>query len=203
MPQFEAITKYAKSVWRSPDGEREIFEVTLDVQGQEAKASTYSKDIATIGWTGTVETYEKEGKGGRPSQTFVKQPPKEGGYGGGRSQAATQTSHSSSYQAKDEKAIQAMWAIGQSIQAHNNSEALDVLDFPSVEAYAVELNDMVGRVKAEASTDTTAPDNSDKVVPVSGTESDKELSTQMDDTLDVINELFPGTSNEEKPWPQS
>jgi hypothetical protein len=86
MPTLDKVsTVSSKSVWRSPDGQREIFEVMLDYQGNTFKGKTYSKDIATDGWSGTVETYEKEGRNG--PETFVKQPAKENGYsgGGGRS----------------------------------------------------------------------------------------------------------------------
>lgn len=82
MPQFQTTTKQSRSVWKTPDGQREIFEVVLDYDGQDFKGKTYSKDIAVIGWAGTVDTYEKEGRNG--SETFVKQPPKEG-FGGGSS----------------------------------------------------------------------------------------------------------------------
>lgn len=83
MPTLQVSTTQSKSVWRSPDGQREIFEVELDYNGTPVIAKTYSKDISVVGWSGSVETYEKEGKPGMPSQTFVKQPAKEGGYGGG------------------------------------------------------------------------------------------------------------------------
>lgn len=76
-------TKSAKEVWNSPDGKITMFELILDYKGQEVKAKTYSGAIATVGWTGEVETYEKSNKAGQP-ETFVKQPPKENaGYGGG------------------------------------------------------------------------------------------------------------------------
>lgn len=82
MPTVEGVrTKSASSVWRSPDGQREIFEVIFDYQGQELKAKTYSKAITQEGWSGTVETSEKEGKYGL--ETWVKQPQREGGYQGG------------------------------------------------------------------------------------------------------------------------
>lgn len=81
MPQFETKTTEAESVWKSPDGQREIFKVILDIDGKPLMAKTYSKDISSVGWTGTVETYEKQGRNG--SETFVKQPPKEGFSGGG------------------------------------------------------------------------------------------------------------------------
>lgn len=78
MPQLEITTKAAKSVWKSPDGQREIFELVMEYDGKDVNAKSYSKEIATEGWSGTVETYEKEGRNGL--ETFVKQPPKEGGF---------------------------------------------------------------------------------------------------------------------------
>lgn len=79
MPQFEATVKAARQVWASPDGQKTISEVILDVGGNEVRAKTYSDAIAREGWSGTVETYEKQGRNG--VETFVKQPPKEGSYG--------------------------------------------------------------------------------------------------------------------------
>lgn len=83
MPQFQVTTKTAEQVWSSPDGKLTIFKLLLDYQGQDMQAKTYSKTVATEGWTGTVETYEKAGRNG--SETFVKQPQKEGGWQGGSS----------------------------------------------------------------------------------------------------------------------
>lgn len=85
MPLIKDITtKSAKSVWTSPDGKIQIFELEMEWQGKPVKANTYSTDIAVPGWTGEVETYEKAGKGDRPAQTFVKQPQKENSYSGGK-----------------------------------------------------------------------------------------------------------------------
>lgn len=192
MPQFKTTTKQSSSVWKSPDGSREIFEVAMDYEGQPVKAKTYSKDIATVGWEGTVDTYEKEGRNG--SETFVKQPPKEGGWVGGSTQPGTSGGIRSSYQPKDDKAIQAMWAIGQSIAAHNGCEGLDASDLASVEAYAVEVNAMVARVKGEDSTDTTAPEQTKDVV----------VDDIPDGPIDLsdINDIFPDNEViQEKPWP--
>jgi hypothetical protein len=80
MPTITATTKSAKQVWASPDGQKKIFKIILSVDGADMEASTYSDAIAKEGWSGSVETYEKEGKYG--TETFVKQPPKEG-FGGG------------------------------------------------------------------------------------------------------------------------
>jgi hypothetical protein len=81
MPTLKVTTKAARSVWKSPDGQREIFEVLLDYNGQQVKGKTYSRDISVAGFTGDVESYEKEGKQG--PETFFKQPAKEFTPGGG------------------------------------------------------------------------------------------------------------------------
>jgi hypothetical protein len=73
MPVMQAKTVASKEVWKK--GNLTIFELTLSVNGQDMRAKTYSGAIAQVGWSGTVETYEKEGRNG--SETFVKQPQKE------------------------------------------------------------------------------------------------------------------------------
>lgn len=177
MPQFEVTTKSSNTVWKSPDGQRAIFEVTLDYQGQDVLAKTYSKDIAVAGWTGTVETYEKYGING--AETFVKQPQKEGGYqgsGGGGGKPA--------YQPKDEKAIKAMWAIGQAITWLNGTPREDSESIGLIEALANDLFNMVDKVK-----------NQEVVVQDADTISKEDL-----------NALFPDDDNstvdgEKQPWP--
>lgn len=79
MPQLEVKTVSANEVWSK--GDVTIWELNLEYQGKPVSAKTYSKAIATPGWSGTVETYEKANNRGG-SDTFVKQPQKEG-YGGG------------------------------------------------------------------------------------------------------------------------
>lgn len=80
MPNFNVKTVSANEVWKAPDGKMSIYELVLDHNGKAVKAKTYSKTIAQIGWSGTVESYEKPGRNG--NETFVKQPQKEGGYQG-------------------------------------------------------------------------------------------------------------------------
>lgn len=92
MPIISVTTKVATQVWASPDGQRKIYELQLDYAGQPVKAKTYSDAIATVGWSGTVETYEKAGRNG--VETFVKQPPKEGGSFGGASTGSGTSSSS-------------------------------------------------------------------------------------------------------------
>lgn len=84
MPTLSVKTVTSEKVWASPDGQKTIYKVSLDFGGKQAEAKTYSQAIATVGWQGEVETYEKQGRNG--TETFVKQPQKEqGSYGGGRS----------------------------------------------------------------------------------------------------------------------
>lgn len=83
MPTIEVTTKSSEKVWSTPDGKMSIYKVTLDYQGKPVSAKTYSDAISREGWHGTVESYEKEGRNG--SETFVKQPQKEGFQGGGSS----------------------------------------------------------------------------------------------------------------------
>lgn len=80
MATLQAKTIEAKEVWKSPDGKMVLSEIAMDIDGKRAVFKTYSKAIATEGWSGTIETYEKESKkAGVPPETFVKQPQKEQG----------------------------------------------------------------------------------------------------------------------------
>lgn len=190
MPQITGVTtKAIKQVWQSPDGQRTINEVTMDYQGKLFKANTFSNDIATIGWSGDVESYEKDGRNG--SQTFVKQAPKEGGWSGGQASTGGQTSGKSSYTPKDEKAIQAMWAIGQSIAAHSGAADMDTADLSSVEGYAKELFEMVDRVKTGESTAEVAGTVTDADGPLD--------LTLMDEVLGGTEKVPAG----ETPWKNS
>lgn len=148
-------TKSANLVWKAPDGSRELYEVVLDYQGQELKAKTYSTTLINPGWAGDVLVEERQGKQGL--ETFVKQAPKEDGYASPQGQYRGSTggaSSKSSYVPKDEKAIQAMWAIGQA----NTYFDLASLDMAAVENLATEMMDMVDRVKGSQDSDTTKPD---------------------------------------------
>jgi hypothetical protein len=102
MPQSE--TKSVTEVWKAPDGNRVLYEVVLEVNGKLVKVKTWSEKVATVGFKGDLESYQKEGRDG--TDTFVKQKPKEGGFGGQR-------------QPKDEAAIKAMFAIKAAIAIVN------------------------------------------------------------------------------------
>lgn len=196
MPIFKVTTKQAKGIWKTPDGQRELFEVLFDYEGQEVSAKSWSKAVATVGWSGEVETYEKTNKQGA-IETFVKQPQKEQGSYPSRSGGR-------SYPPKDEKAIQAMWAIGQSVQLCIANKTTDVADVYTV---ALELMDMVDAVK---SGDEKA---SDEAIIVSNPPQDtvyepseEELAGQSS-LVDDIDKAFPGTKEvnapKENPWKKS
>lgn len=144
MPRFNVKTISGNQIWASPDGQRKIYELVVDMDGKQLKAKTYSDAISQAGWSGEVETYEKANRNGG-MDTFVKQPPKEGGSGnygasGGRSYGGSQ---------KDEAAIKAMWAIGQAANIVNGAGIpFAEKDFyPSVKEVAARLFEMVDKVK--------------------------------------------------------
>lgn len=84
MPIFNnAKVLSSTQIWASPDGQRKIYELTIQLDtGQTVTAKSYS-DRLTTGFVGDIETYEKPGRNG--VETFAKQAPKEGGFtpGGG------------------------------------------------------------------------------------------------------------------------
>lgn len=193
MPKFNVKTTSSRSVWKSPDGQREIFEVVLDYEGQPLSAKTYSKIISNIGWAGEVETTEKQGRLG--VETFVKQPPKEGGYGGGYGTSAATTGAApaqtgTKYQPKDEAAIKAMWSIGQAVQMAKGTEHASSTN--AVEDYAKLLFAMVDRIKVGEIPLEVNPLAVDAIVDVE------------DGPLDMsgIDDIF-GTNSKESAWPKN
>lgn len=148
---MRAKTTQAKEIWRK--GDRVIHEVTLEIDGQPKPFKTYSMAIATEGWEGEVETYEKAGN--RGMETFVKQPPKEGGFPSSGSGKAP-------YVPKDEKAIQAMWAIKTSALTIGpilvKDDIHDTDSIQDIESLATELFRMVDRVKAGTTPDDNGPE---------------------------------------------
>lgn len=188
MPVLEVKTTSANSVWKSPDGQREIFELQLEYEGKPVKAKTYSKDISTVGWEGTVETYEKQSRNGM--ETFVKQPPKENsGYPSstGSGHSGTQ-SGGSGYTPRDDSHIKAQWAIGQAVSTLAKDGELDL---ELTEALAKDLFAMVDRVKSGDAITSPAPEPDTVYDP---TEVDmKQLSA-------VLGDVVP-ESGEDAPWP--
>lgn len=95
MPTVQVKTTSSKEVWKTPDGKMKIHEIELDHNGKSVRAKTYSDAISQVGWEGEVETYEKSGRNG--SETFVKQPQKEGYQ---NSQSSGASHQGASYQSK-------------------------------------------------------------------------------------------------------
>lgn len=54
---MQVKTTTSKQVWQSPDGQMTIWEVTLQAENRAHGLKTYSPEIATVGYTGEVETY--------------------------------------------------------------------------------------------------------------------------------------------------
>jgi hypothetical protein len=161
MPHFSgrvvAIENNGAPIWQTPDGQRKIWKLTVESNGQPVPVKTYSEQIARLGYQGELEAYEKPGRDG--SETFIKQyqdpnAQNTAGYQQGyqsQSQPATTnspatTARTGGYQPKDEAAIRAMWAIGQAVQlggvVGNSQPPIDW-----VEETAVSLFHMVDRVK--------------------------------------------------------
>lgn len=88
MPKFNgrvvAVENNGEPVWQSPDGQRKLWKVTVDVNGNQAEVSTFSGKLAQVGFNGEMESYERTNNQGG-NDTFVKQPQQEqpaGGYRG-------------------------------------------------------------------------------------------------------------------------
>lgn len=188
MPELQMTTKTAKEVWRSPDGQRVLYQLGLEYQGKPVTAKTYSREVATPGWSGVLQTREEQGKYG--VETFVRQPPKEN-VPSSTGQTAQGGTARSGYTPKDEKAIQAMWAIGQAVQV---TIATYKGKDPSgtIEALAKELFVMVDRVKVGAE---PLPEEPDEIIPV--TDDPVDLSMAVD--LSQVEAVF-GPAEKEEPW---
>ncbi len=102
MPQFQgkivSVANNGAPAWQSPDGQRKIWQVTVDVNGKQAPCKTYSQVLSQVGYQGMIETYEKANNRGG-IDTFIKQPaqdPQQAAqgrpYSGGGQQSASQQS---------------------------------------------------------------------------------------------------------------
>lgn len=132
---MRAKTINSEQVWKSPDGQKTIWEVTLEAGGKQYPLKTFSNKIAEPGFEGDVESYANQ-RGDR----FVKQAPKPQG-------AGNQSGYS-----RDDAAIKAQWAIGQAIAL--TSAIMDKKDISMqvIEDYAKQLYATVSRVKGETFT---------------------------------------------------
>lgn len=124
-------TTHSEQIWKSPDGSRTIWEVTLKTEsGDEYKMKTYSAKIAQMGFSGEVKSYLND-RGDR----FARQLP-----------AATPSG--TGYQ-RDDNAIRAQWAIGQAISLASVKMDKEAITMPVIEKYAKELFATVTRVKGD------------------------------------------------------
>lgn len=145
MPQFNAkvvsVDNNGQPIWQR--GDRSIWGIILDVGGKRGNAKTYSGKIAQVGFEGRLESYEKSNNR-NGMDMFVKQVQDENFTASSPSTSQPVQSSgggSRSYQPKDDAAIKAMWAIGQSIAQLGNASP------DSIEANAAQLFHMVDRVK--------------------------------------------------------
>ncbi len=126
---MHAKTINSEQVWQSSDGQRTIWEVTLQAQdGKEYKLKTYSAKIGKLGFEGDVRSYLNP-----RGERFVRQVP-----------AATKPAFS-----RDDAAIRAQWAIGQAINLASVKMDKEAITLPVIERYAKELFATVSRVKGD------------------------------------------------------
>jgi len=126
---MKAKTISSEQVWQSPDGQKTIWNITLEADGKEYPLKTFSSKIAEVGYEGEVESYVNQ-RGDR----FVKQAPsvaKSGGY------------------SRDDAAIRAQWAIGQAIALTSATMDKKAINMQIIEDYAKQLFATVSRVKGE------------------------------------------------------
>lgn len=128
-----AVQNNGAPTWQSPDGQKKLWAVTVEVNGRQLAAKTWDQALSVVGYSGEIEAYEKQDKRGN-LETWVAPPraQQSGGY---------QARSGGDYKPKDETAIKAMWAIGQAVECIGS-------DLAQIETYAHELFAMVERIKA-------------------------------------------------------
>jgi hypothetical protein len=131
---MRAKTINSEQVWQSPDGQKTIWNVTLEADGKQYPLKTFSNRIAEPGFEGDVESYANQ-RGDR----FVKQLPK------------PQTGGSGGY-SRDDAAIKAQWAIGQAIALTSTIMDKKDITMQVIEDYAKQLYATVSKVKGETFT---------------------------------------------------
>ncbi len=122
-------TTESNQVWQSPDGQKTIWEVTLEGEDSNSYSlKTYSPRIAETGYEGDVESYVNN-RGDR----FVRQTIKE----------------RQSAEVNRDVSIRAQWAIGQAIALASATMDKQKITMPVIEKYAKDLFATVSRVKGE------------------------------------------------------
>ena len=130
---MQVTTINSSEVWQSPDGQKTIWEVTLEADGKQYPLKTFSSKIAEVGFQGEVESYTNQ-RGDR----FVKQVPKPAAEANSRGGFT-----------RDDAAIKAQWAIGQAIALTSATMDKSSINMQIIEDYAKQLFATVSRVKGE------------------------------------------------------
>lgn len=129
-------------VWRSPDGQKTIWQVILQANdGNTYSLKTYSPKISILGYEGDVESYVNT-RGDR----FVRQALKE----------------KQPVDSRD-SSIRAQWAIGQAIALTSATMDKQKINMQVIEKYAKDLFATVSRVKGEEFTPDMARQAEDKI----------------------------------------
>lgn len=132
-------TTKSEQVWKSPDGQKTIWNVVLVSDGKEYPLKTFSEKVAEVGFEGEVESFVNQ-RGDR----FVKQVNKNDGHHGGGNNAGRAKAD-----AAKQAEIRAEWAIGKAIQA-TGIFPLDDEALQKVQELAIKLNQMVDAVIASS-----------------------------------------------------
>lgn len=138
--------------WTSPDGEKHIWNITVQNldSNQVLQCKTWEQVLAVAGYRGEIETYDKVDKRGI-NETWASppRPQRQGGYQG-----------KSNYVPRDDAAIKAMWAIGQAVATYQPTVAANGpsgMHIADIELYAIDLFNMVDRVKTGKAADQVPP----------------------------------------------
>lgn len=188
MPQMNVKTISAENVWSTPDGSKTIYKLMLDYDGRQVSAKTYSNAIATVGWSGTVETYEKQGRQG--AETFVKQPQKEWSGGGGYQKSSGQSGGVS--KAPHDNYTMFLSYVKDIAVALINSKAYTAERLNEVATDVATAGEMFYAMRPDAPKDVVS-NNADKVVDV--TDDMLDNASNLDDVLG--GDLLSGESD---PW---
>lgn len=156
MPKFNgkiiAVENNGAPVWQSPDGQRKIFNITVESNGRVLSCKTWDQPLAVVGFAGEIEAYDKQDNRGN-NETWLALPKQQqqGGYqrnGGQRS----------NYVPRDDAAIKAMWAIGQAVEWFGGAkEAVPGTMDEAIEGQAHMFFEMVDRIKTGAAPGPQAP----------------------------------------------
>ena len=149
---MRAKTISSEQVWQSPDGQKTIWNVTLEAEGKHYPLKTFSSKIAEVGFEGDVESYANQ-RGDR----FVKQLPKPVAAG----ETGSRGNHGG--YSRDDAAIKAQWAIGQAIALLSATMDKKAITMQVIEDYAKQLYATVSRVKGETFTPEMGKDAEDYI----------------------------------------